>query len=67
MKCVCSLMTLAVVLAAVGFANAADKIEFNRDIRPNLSSNCFDCHGFDAKHRKAELRLDTLDGRPKGS
>lgn len=38
------------------------KIEFNRDVRPILSENCFACHGFDPKHREGGLRLDTFDG-----
>ncbi len=38
------------------------KIDFNRDVRPILSENCFKCHGFDPKTRDSGRRLDTRDG-----
>jgi len=46
-----------VSLMHVGLVRAAAP-EFNRDIRPILSENCFFCHGQDPKHREAKLRLD---------
>jgi hypothetical protein len=64
------LLPLTLALAAwpaALFANALvapvpKTIEFNRDVRPILSENCFKCHGFDAKERKAERRLDNREG-----
>ena len=40
----------------------AEEIDFNRDVRPILSQNCYVRHGPDKAHRKAKLRLDTEEG-----
>lgn len=53
----CTLLA-AGALADPGVPQKAGKIDFNRDIRPILSENCFACHGMDANKREADLRLD---------
>jgi hypothetical protein len=61
-----ALVTAALAHAATA-ADAQPKpsrpVSYSRDVRPILSENCFYCHGQDANHRKAKLRLDTEDGQ----
>jgi hypothetical protein len=52
-------LALAGTLPAI--APAAEKLQFNRDVRPILAENCFACHGRDKAARKAGLRLDDRD------
>ena len=56
-----SLILLAASLAQGVAQSVPAKIEFNRDVRPILSDNCYHCHGNDPSHRKAKLRLDVRE------
>jgi hypothetical protein len=60
-------VSMAVLFAWLPLARAAEPplpktIDFNRDIRPIFSENCYQCHGPDKNKRKAHLRLDTKEG-----
>lgn len=67
----CVRRTLLVMTGIVSFGlicgeaaaqSSADRIVFNRDIRPVLADTCYQCHGPDSAQRQAELRLDTQSG-----
>src|SRR2546426_12742387 len=59
-------LALALAICAAGLASGAERtanrappqLDFNREIRPILTENCFKCHGPDDGARKAKLRFD---------
>ncbi|MBO0857965.1 MAG: DUF1553 domain-containing protein [Chloracidobacterium sp.] len=56
------LARLYFILPAVSADDSKTSINFDREVRPILSDNCFACHGPDEKQRKAKLRFDTKEG-----
>jgi len=45
-----------------GYKKAEARVDFGRDIKPILASNCYTCHGPNDKTRMAKLRLDLPEG-----
>src|SRR6266581_9254965 len=45
-------------VAAESLQRGAAKVDFNREIRPILTENCYKCHGPDDGARKSKLRFD---------
>ena len=60
-----TIWSVGLVCLASGWGQsfAAEKIDFNRDIRPLLSDRCFQCHGPADKARQANLRFDRRDDK----
>ena len=58
---ICGFVELQVALAldlAGGIARAGEAVDFQKEVRPLLSHQCFKCHGPDDNARKAGFRLD---------
>ncbi len=55
-------LALPIAIAVCASSGLFAAVDFQRQIRPILSDNCFTCHGPDQSSRMDGLRLDTRDG-----
>jgi hypothetical protein len=58
-------LAIPVALTCLQAQTQSPPIDFERDIRPILAKNCYECH--DARKQKAHLRLDSTAAILKGS
>ena len=56
---ICVLITCHLFECRGGLAD--ERVDFHREVRPLLSDRCLSCHGPDATHREADLRLDEFE------
>ena len=54
--------TFALTKSAPGESSEPGAVNFDREVRPILSSKCFVCHGPEQTNRSSNLRLDTQAG-----
>jgi len=50
-------LQLICLIAPLGIL-AAEPVSYDREVRPILTANCYQCHGPDGEARKGDLRLD---------
>ena len=56
------ILACAVCSCDLGAAQAEEKVDFDREVRPILVANCYKCHGPHDEARKAGLRFDSYQG-----
>ncbi len=59
-------LRILALFAAPLSLQAAEQLDYIRDVQPVLAEHCFQCHGTDEKTRKAGLRLDVREAALKG-